>query len=424
MAHGHTHEPIHLIEKFELPAKTRTYLIAALVLGVVLVIMGALWGMSHEVAPTGDHGEAAHGGHHSPIWVTQLWAAFLMNNVYFVGVAVLAIFFIAVSNVTDAGWYIMIKRIPEAMGNWLYVGLILMAIGLVGAGNLYHWWDPAVVAADEILSKKASYLNQNFFVIRFIVIFAIWITLFALMRQSSKREDANGGLREFHRTRTLSVVFVILFALSFSVFAWDSIMSLDPHWFSTMFGVYLFATSIVSAFSIITMIAIYLKRAGYLPAFNDSHLHDLGKFTFAFSIFWAYITFCQFMLIWYANIPEETAYFYARWIDTPYFYWFLSNFLINLVFPLLMLMSAGSKRNPSWLTFVCLVLAVGHYIDIWLMVTPSVLQNNGTFGLVEIGAFLVYGSAFLLVTAAGLSRASLVSKNHPYFRESLEHNYV
>ena len=457
MAHAHAEAP-QLIEKFELPARTRTALFGAIALGVVLLILGIVLGMSggeshgadaahaadqaaashapaaeaHAAAPAAEahregHGEAhgqAHGGHHGPTWATRLWAAFLLNNTYFLGIAVLAIFFIAVSNVTDAGWYILIKRIPEAMGGWVLPGGALALVMLLGAAELYHWWDPAVVAADPILSKKSAYLNASFFGIRLVVVLAIWVGFYTLLRRASLTEDAVGGLSFFHRTRVLSAAFVILFGLSFSVFAWDSLMSLDPHWFSTMFGVYIFATCFVASLSLVTLIAIFLRRAGFLPGFNESHQHDLGKFVFAFSIFWAYITFCQFLLIWYANIPEETAWFYQRWVGTPYFPWFLLNFAINLVVPFLALMPAGNKRNDGWLATVCIILVLGHFIDLWLIIAPTVLKDTvAAPGLMELGLLLIYAGAFLLATAWGLSRASLVAKNHPYFRESLEHHY-
>ncbi len=427
MGHAHAEAP-RLIEKFELPAKTRTYLLLLVGIGALMLILGVITAMggdsSHAAeATTAAHGADAHGGHHGPTLATRLWSSFLLSNVFYIGVAVLATFFIAVSNVADAGWYVMIKRIPEAMGGWLVPGSILLLVGLLGAGELYHWWDPAVVAADPILTKKAGYLNQPFFIARLLVVLAIWLGFYTLLRRASLAEDAEGGLRHFHRARALSTAFVILFALSFSVFAWDSLMSLDPHWFSTMFGVYIFATSFVSALSLVTIIAIYLRRAGFLPGMTDSHLHDLGKFVFAFSVFWAYITFCQFLLIWYANIPEETAWFYARWIGTSYFYFFLLNFAINLVLPFLALMPAGSKRNELWLAGVCVILLGGHFMDLWLIIAPTTLKETGRLGLIEIGMWLLFGGLFLLTTAWGLGRASLVAKNHPYFRESLEHHY-
>lgn len=426
MGHAHAEAP-RLIEKFELPAKTRTYLLLLVGIGALMLILGVVAAMggdsSHAAEATAAHGAADHGGHHGPTLATRLWSSFLLSNVFYVGVAVLATFFIAVSNVADAGWYVMIKRIPEAMGGWLVPGSILLLVGLIGAGELYHWWDPAVVAADPILTKKAGYLNQGFFIARLLIVLAIWLGFYTLLRRASLAEDAEGGLRHFHRARALSTAFVILFALSFSVFAWDALMSLDPHWFSTMFGVYIFATCFVSALSLVTLIAVFLRRAGFLPGMTDSHLHDLGKFVFAFSIFWAYITFCQFLLIWYANIPEETAWFYARWIGTPYFYFFLFNFAINLALPFLALMPAGSKRNELWLAGVCGILLFGHFIDLWLIIAPTTLKETGRLGLIEIGMWLLFGGLFLLTTAWGLSRASLVAKNHPYFRESLEHHY-
>lgn len=381
-----------------------------------------------ETAAEGSASTALPGGqdeaHHGPTFATRLWSNFLLNNLYWLGVAVLALFFIMVQTVSDAGWYVIIKRVLEAMMTWLPIGAILLLLVLLGIHNLYHWSDEAAVAKDHLLQKKVAWLNVPGFSIRMVILLVIFLALAWFIRRSSIKEDSEGGLGQFNRQKAISAAGLFIFGIAFSVAAWDWVMSLDPHWFSTMFSVHLFASLLVTAVSILTLLAIFLKKSGFLPGFTDSHLHDLGKFVFAFSIFWTYIWFCQFLLIWYANIPEETAYYFARvGPDSVYKELFVALPIINFAVPFLALMTAGSKRNYEYLAVICLVVLVGHWLDLYLMIFPSTMQQNLTVGLLELGMWLLYGAAFLLVTAWGLKRASLVPKQHPYLRETLHHNY-
>lgn len=452
MAHGHTTAPVALVEKFTLPAKTRNFFLGLIAVGLLLAAIGlfvAANDTGHAAPATehasGDHGAAAQhaatepaqakaeehgaqagheGGHHGPTWVTRFWANYLLNNVFFGGMAVLAVFFIAVQTITNAGWYVMVRRIAEAFGGFLPVFFVLLFIGLLGAGQLYHWMDADAVAHDKILQGKSGYLNTTFFIIRMALFAAIWIGGWWMLRRLSLQEDQLGGANSFFRSKAAGAVFVILFGLSISASAWDWVMSIDAHWFSTMFGVYFFATLFVSSLSLMTLAAIYLKANGFLPGFNQSHLHDMGKFVFAFSVFWTYIWFCQFMLIWYANMPEETGYFAARIAhDSPYRLKFFFLFILNFVIPFLGLMSNDSKRNPGWLAFMCVIILIGHWLDLFVMIMPGTMKETGSIGLFEIGMPLLYFGVFGLVVSMVLSRAPLVAKNHPYFKESLQHHY-
>jgi hypothetical protein len=453
MAHGHHTAPAELVEKFTLPAKTRNFFLGLIAAGFILAAIGLYLAANDSghaapaatehgttTAPTEAKGEAStihsqpataeantgdhQAGHHGPTWVTRFWADFLHNNLFFGGISVLAVFFIAVQTVTNAGWYVMVRRIAEAMGGFLPVFFVLLFIGLLGAGHLYHWMDADAVAHDKILQGKSGYLNITFFVIRMALFALIWIGGWWMLRRISLHEDKLGGASSFFQSKGIAAVFVILFGLSISASAWDWVMSLDPHWFSTMFGVYFFATLFVSALSMLTLAAIYLKANGFLPAFNESHLHDLGKFVFAFSVFWTYIWFCQFMLIWYANMPEETGYFAARISkESPYRILFFMLFVINFVIPFLALMTNDSKRNPGWLAFICVIILIGHWLDLFVMIMPGTMKETGHIGLLEIGLPLVYFGVFGLVVSMVLSRAPLVAKNHPYFKESLQHHY-
>jgi hypothetical protein len=214
----------------------------------------------------------------------------------------------------------------------------------------------------------------------------------------------------------------VFFAVSSSVAAWDWVMSIDTHWFSTMFGWYTFASWWVAALALITLIVVYLKEAGYLKVVNANHLHDLGKFIFAFSIFWTYIWFSQFLLIYYANIPEETVYFIERMSTSPYSWIFYTNLILNFALPFLLLMTRDAKRHMSMLKVVCPIVIVGHWFDFYNMVTPGVMKHEGGLGLLEIGTALIFLAAFLWITLNSLSKMPLVGKNHPLLEESLHHH--
>ena len=213
---------------------------------------------------------------------------------------------------------------------------------------------------------------------------------------------------------------MIIFGFTTPIWAFDTIMSLEAHWFSTMFGWYNFAAMWVSGLCVITLIVILMKKAGYLSWVNENHLHDLGKFFFAFSMFWTYIWFSQFLLIYYANIPEETVYFYKRW-EPEYLPWFWLNILINFVAPILILMARDSKRQMNRLMFVCIMLLCGHWLDYYMMIMPGTVESHRGFGIIEIGIAIGFVGLFTFLTLSQLTKRSLVSTNHPFLEESINH---
>lgn len=235
-------------------------------------------------------------------------------------------------------------------------------------------------------------------------------------------EDINGDVRHWYKTRKLSAIFLVIFAVTSSVAAWDWVMSVDPHWFSTMFGWYVFASWWVTGLAVITLIVVVLKENGYLKVVNANHLHDIGKFVFGFSIFWTYIWFSQFLLIYYANIPEETIYFVERLEVSQYKWVFFVNLLLNFILPFFLLMTRDAKRHMALLKLVCPIIIVGHWFDFYLMITPGVMQHDGGFGFIEIGMMMIFGVAFLFVTLTSLAKAPLYAKNHPMLKESLHHH--
>jgi hypothetical protein len=316
------------------------------------------------------------------------------------------------------------------------LGIILVVFSFANFSSnwhLFHWLDHSLYDEtladgsqnpnyDPIIADKEGYLNLPFYFIRLIGIFLVWISFFFIMRKINFREDIDGGVVHYKRLIRLSAIFIIFFALSSAVGAWDWIMSIDTHWFSTMFGWYVFASWFVAGLSAITLVVILLKENGYLPMITANHIHDLGKYVFAFSIFWTYIWFSQYLLIYYANIPEESIYFLERLKSDFYTPVFFLNIMLNFFFPFLVLMTRDAKRHGVFLKIVCSVVLFGHWLDFYLMVTPGTLQENGGFGFMEIGTILVFMAAFLFVVLKGLTKSALVPKNHPMLQESMHHH--
>jgi len=306
-------------DKFIFSSGIQKRLITLILIGVGVMTMGIL------MAAFGGHGHEgqSEAGHHFH-WLHRLWVNLWINNIYFLGIGLTGVLFLAIQYASQAGWSAYIKRIPEAFGAWLYVafGLTLVLFGITnyagpGHFHIFHWLDNTLYVPDgenfdAINNGKKGYLNLPFFMIRMFAYFTLWIMMYRMIRNQSLNEDINGGDGYWRKLRVYSTIFIIIFAVTSSTAAWDWVLSIDTHWFSTMFGWYVFASWFVSALATITLVIIWLREQGYLMQLNSSHLHDMGKYVFAFSIFWTYIWFSQFMLIYYANIPEESVYFVER----------------------------------------------------------------------------------------------------------------
>jgi len=351
----------------------------------------------------------------------RAWANLLINNFYYLSLGLGALFFIAIHFLAGSSWWTVLRRIPEAMSSILPVTAVLMFVLIFGMHGLYHWSDHEAVLNDPILSAKAPYLNVPFFFARMVFIFGIWILFAWLFRKNSRREDSAVDLTPHKSLVRTSALFIPAFALTFAVASMDWIMSLEPHWFSTIFSLYTFSGLFLHGIAVITLFAILLKERGYLKDFlNENHLHDLGKLIFGFSTFWAYIWVSQYMLIWYSNIPEETAYFIVR-TDPDWSWLFLLNLALNWLIPFVILMPRAAKRNPAVLKRICVTLLVGHWLDLYLMVMPNTVGKRWV-GPLEILVALGYGALFFYVVGKALSRAPLVPQRDPYLVESLHHH--
>lgn len=444
-------------EQYIFKPETKRKLFLLLAAGILLFVIGVFMAMNggeHEAAGGEHHGaleatknlvattsaapvaEEANGHHGSPVWLKKIYTSLWHNNIFFAGLGIIGLFFVAIQYAAQAGWSAPIKRIPLAMGQWIPIaGILTLVIWFVAKGDLFHWthhdlYDSASADYDKILDQKSVYffwLGEKggfpvFYVLRMVIFFGLWYWFLLMIKKHMLAEDIEGGTQHWYSARKLSAIFLVIFAVSSSVAAWDWVMSIDPHWFSTMFGWYIFASWWVAGLATIALIVVNLKEAGYLKMVNSNHLHDLGKFIFAFSIFWTYIWFSQFMLIYYANIPEETVYFIERIKNAPYSWIFYLNLILNFVLPFLLLMTRDAKRHMSMLSVVCPIVIVGHWFDFYNMVTPGIMQHNGGLGLLEIGLALIFFALFMFVSLSALAKMPLVAKNHPMMEESLNHH--
>ncbi|TAG57675.1 MAG: quinol:cytochrome C oxidoreductase [Cytophagales bacterium] len=428
------HIEVSVDEQLSLSSKFKKNLNIALIVGVLLFTVGVLFAMfgghGHEVA------EASEGSHgHGPSFMMRIWAVLWQNAIFFTGISAMGLFFVCVQYVAWAGWSSVLKRIPEAMGAFIPVGgaiivVIFLANYFLGHHDLlFHWLHHGIMEKgsenyDSIIAGKAAWLNLPFYLGRMIAFFGLWYFVWSKIRSYSLQEDLTGGESFYHKSGYLSAVFIIIFAVTTPMAAWDWIMSIDTHWFSTMFGWYVFASWWVTGLSTICLICVFLKENGYLKAMNMNHFHDLGKFMFAFSIFWTYIWFSQFLLIFYANLPEETVYFIdrIRGFDGKYTFLLFFNLFINFAFPFLALMTRDAKRQLSMLKVVTIAIIIGHWFDFYLMIMPGTTKGTSDLGLIELGTAISFGTLFIMVVTNSLTKAKLIPANHPFLKEAIQHN--
>ena len=385
---------------------------------------GEDYGDSHE----GDHG-AGHEYDHDKHVFNQLhnkpWAAIYVPALFFMMISLGVLAFYAIQRAAQAGWSIVLYRIMEGITSYLLPGCIFVIIILVFSAlkfnHLFIWMDPEVVAHDEIIRNKVGYLNTPFFFARAIVYITGWVLYRNITRRLSLEQDNNNDISIHKKLFRFSAGFLVFFLISESMMSWDWIMSIDPHWFSTLFGWYVFAGMFVSGITTIALITIYLKSQNYLSFVNHSHIHDLGKFMFGVSVFWAYLWFSQFMLIWYSNIPEEVTYFITRIED--YNFLFFGMVVLNLIFPLIVLMNSDFKKTNFIVILTGIVIIIGHYIDVYNMIMPSAVGDMWSFGPGEIGGFLFFLGIFIYVVFKEISKAPILAKGDPYIDESKTYQY-
>lgn len=351
----------------------------------------------------------------------RTWANYLLNNYYFLSLAIGAAFFCAIQYISQAGWSAAFKRIPEAMAAYIPFAAVFFLILFFGMHSIFEWTHEEVVQNDHLLQHKSPYLNVPFFFIRVVVFFTVWTILSKILRRLSLKEDEFGGMEYFHKSEFYSKVFIFVIAFSFTLFGVDVLMSLEPHWFSTLFVAKSFVAAFLHGSSIITLIVIILSRLGKFEILNHSHLHDFTRYIFMTSILWGYFNFAEFMIIWYGNIPEETSWFVHRW-EGVYKILFFVNIFINWFVPFIVLMPRKTSRSKMVIVPVIILLMIGQYTELYYIIWPPTV-HEAKFGLLEIGTFIGYLGLFAWVVSTWLAKANLVPKNHPYLEESISHHF-
>jgi hypothetical protein len=363
---------------------------------------------------------------------TRFWAGLMHNSIFFLLVVNASMFFICATTLAFGGWQTAFRRVPEAISSVVPILgvlnlVVLMSIVFGHRHDIYHWLDAKAVAADPLLNGKKGFLNPIFYSAFSIITIVLWSVLGRKMRALSLESDNNPmnveeGKKFIYKNTVWAALYIVVFALSVaSTLPWFWLMSIDAHWFSTMYSWYTFASSFVAGMALIALFVIYLKNQGYLEYVNEEHMHDIGKFMFAFSVFWTYLWFSQYMLIWYANISEETVYFKPR-VQGVYKGIFFFNLIINFVAPLLLLMRRGAKRNYTTMTMMAVLILFGHWIDFYQMIMPGTMHDHAQMSWFEFGLPAGFVGIIMWGVSRYMAKNPMLAKNHPFLKESIIHH--
>ncbi|MGZ3794636.1 MAG: molybdopterin oxidoreductase [Bdellovibrio sp.] len=393
----HNHVDLH-VSKFVAPAKLKTLSFALVAIGLLTFVVGLMKNQD------------------------RLWTSYLVAFFFFSSLAISGLFWIAINNVAHAGWSVSIRRFAEATTSFIPAILIGGLILLLGFKHLYPWANPDIIAENPVVASKTGYLNSGFFVVR-LFIFAVGAMLFRyVMVGNSIKQDQTGDVHLTEKNVSPAVGFLVFFALTFSLFSVDLLMSLLPTWYSTIFGIYNFSGMFQAGLAFLAIVIVLMKRHGLVKGYvTDEHQHDVVKYLKGFSIFWAYIAFSQFMLIWYANLPEETEYYIMRaqggWMGISF-----GLLIFRFVVPFLALLPRSAKRSDSHVLLVSALVLVMQYVDIYWMVYPNFFDGQVTFGFWEIGIFAGFAGLFLLTIMSFWSKHSLVPLKDPRMHEAINHH--
>jgi len=389
--------------------------------------------VTHDAPAADSHGEEAshdsaesHDDEHAEHVMHQIhnrpYSALYVAAFFFFMIALGVLAFYGIQRASQAGWSPVLFRVMEGITYYVLPGgLIVLAVALWAGDHIFIWMDPEVVAHDELIQGKASWLNKTGFLIRGLIFLGGWSLYRYFSRKFSIAQDSADNKKNFKKNFRISAAFLVFYIYTESMMSWDWIMSVDPHWFSTLFGWYVFASMFVSGITVIALITMYLKSKGLMEYVNNSHMHDLAKFMFAMSIFWTYLWFSQFMLIWYANIPEEVTYFVTRIED--YKLPFFGMLALNFIFPFLVLMNSDYKRINWFIVMAGIAILVGHYVDIYNMIMPATVGDQWGFGLAEFGSIFFFLGLFMLIVFYSISKQPLLAKGNPFIKESEQFHY-
>lgn len=353
----------------------------------------------------------------------RAWYAYLLNHTLFMGLGIGAFFFLIIHYLAFAGWNVAIRRVTESFATYLVFALVFNLILFFGLKHIYPWMNHELMAHDHILHGKVGYFATPFYIARALAFFAATVFFATRLVCNSTKQDEEGGVELLNRQKPLAALGLVLFAPLFTIFSVDLLKSLDPKWFSTMFGVYVFI-GFVQATAAATILAVRrLQKAGYLSVVTNDHFHDMGKYLFGFTVFWAYIGVSQYLLIWYANLPEETTFYLVR--ENPGWIWVsLLLPLVRFILPFLMLLPRAAKRNPAYLEKVALIVVFGEWLDLNYLIMPAFSKTGFSFSWMDIGLFLGFLGFFCFAVRRFLSRHNTVPVNDPFLHETMHHHVM
>ena len=383
-------------QKKELPSKVQSVGLLLTVLGLVIVLAG------YFVSP----------------------ARMAFNNIigltFIISIAVGALFFVAIEYLSGAVWSTPFRRVSEVISSFVVLVPLIVIPLLFNLHSVFHWTHPEIVNADKVLSEKAPYLNINFFVIRIAAFIAIWMLFQYLITRNSLRQDSTKDQTLTTKNVKLSAVFIPFFALTISFTGIDWLMSLEPHWFSTIFGIYYFSGTVLAALATITYVAVTLNENGFLvKELTTDHYYSMGALLFAFINFWAYIAFSQFLLVWYANLPEETFWFLQRW-EGSWIIWTVGLMVVHFLVPYFGLLSQPSKMNPAKLKFFALWILAAHYYDLYFLVMPNYSRSGVALSWYELGFPLLIVGLMILLFVSKSKKQNLVPVGDPKLKRGID----
>jgi hypothetical protein len=350
----------------------------------------------------------------------RFWFSYLTAYLFWLTVALGGLFFVMLHHLVNATWSVVLRRIVEGIMAVLPFMAIFFIPIVFAMHDLFHWSDPEVMAHDSLLAKKQAYLNTGFFLVRSLIYFAVWFFLTWRLYRISLEQDRQPDENQLKRARRISAPGMILFAITTTFAAFDWMMSLDAHWYSTIFGAYVFAGAVLGGLSLLTLVTLVLGRPGVMEGIlTVEHRHDLAKLIFAFVIFWAYMAFSQYFLMWYANIPEETIWYRHRWEGT----WRILSLLLvfgHFVLPFVLLLTRAAKRSVVMVGFISVWLLLMHWVDIYWVVMPSMGGHGWHPSWIDLTTIVGVGGVFLWYFWLRLIRRPLVPVGDPKLQASIK----
>ncbi len=351
----------------------------------------------------------------------RAWAGYLIGFVFFVGLGLSGGLFLSVLTLAGTRWATALRRIPEAMTTTLPAAALMGIVLVPGVHALYEWANEAAVADNHLLQHKAGYLNWGFWSLRLVVYFALWIWATRGMVRLSRKLDEKDSIVSKRQILLRAIYFLPIFAVTFSLASIDWIKSIEPAWFSTIFGLITLSGLATSGLAVCILLAIYLKRGPLRHFITMEHLDDLGKIAMAFALFWGYIWYCQYMLIWYTDMPEETPYYVIR-SQGAWAHLSSLNLALNWAIPFFVLMPKAMRRSETALKRVAWVFLAGQAVNLYMLIEPALMEGGPQLGLWEIGPLVGSLCFFLWLTLRALGDAALVPIGDPHLEESMNHH--